>query len=496
LTTQVQFFAVGTSGTDFAISSVTDTHTFNLPTASATNRGALSSADWSTFNGKQNALTNPVTGTGSAGQIAYWTGTNSQVGSSFLVWDNSTGRLRVNSTISNSNLTVSGSDNTYIFTVLSGANSRLHLGTVTSPNNDVYIRSQNNFNLKLGTNATNYLSIFNSGNVFIGTSESDAGFKLDVNGTGRFINGVNMATTSGNVGIGTASPSAKLDLGGFSGAVDGTKGIRLTNNAGTIVALEIGNIGDSYIGTNSGSDFSIRSNSTSVITVTSNLNVGIGTGSPAGKLEINGLTFVNNTGDSTARLLLRNSTTGANAGGLDIKQIGVDASINNASNGNLSILTNNTERINFTVDGYARLSINSNGVQFNGDTAAANALDDYEEGTWTPTITGGYTGITYAFQNGWYRKIGSAVIVSGRVNFSGTANGAGITMACPFTQGPTGYGSGGIPYSDIAVITNTHPYITGGSSSVLFYTTGTGAQIASSANVVDKWLSFVITMSV
>jgi len=57
LTNQVQYFAVGTSGTDFAISSVTDTHTFNLPTASASNRGALSSADWTTFNGKENAIT-------------------------------------------------------------------------------------------------------------------------------------------------------------------------------------------------------------------------------------------------------------------------------------------------------------------------------------------------------------------------------------------------------------------------------------------------------
>jgi hypothetical protein len=56
LTAQVQNFAVGTSGTDFAISSATDTHTFNLPTASATNRGALSSADWTTFNGKQDSL--------------------------------------------------------------------------------------------------------------------------------------------------------------------------------------------------------------------------------------------------------------------------------------------------------------------------------------------------------------------------------------------------------------------------------------------------------
>jgi hypothetical protein len=56
LTTQVQNLAVGTSGTDFAISSSTDTHTFNLPTASASNRGALSSTDWTTFNNKQNAL--------------------------------------------------------------------------------------------------------------------------------------------------------------------------------------------------------------------------------------------------------------------------------------------------------------------------------------------------------------------------------------------------------------------------------------------------------
>jgi hypothetical protein len=58
LTSQVQYFAVGTSGTDFNISSVTDTHTFNLPTASASNRGALSSTDYSFFFNKQPTLVN------------------------------------------------------------------------------------------------------------------------------------------------------------------------------------------------------------------------------------------------------------------------------------------------------------------------------------------------------------------------------------------------------------------------------------------------------
>ena len=52
LTRQVQFFQTGTSGTDFAISSSVATHTFNLPVASASNTGKLSSTDWSTFNGK------------------------------------------------------------------------------------------------------------------------------------------------------------------------------------------------------------------------------------------------------------------------------------------------------------------------------------------------------------------------------------------------------------------------------------------------------------
>jgi hypothetical protein len=53
LTAQVQNLATGTSGTDFGIVSSGSTHTFNLPNASATNRGALSAADWSAFNAKQ-----------------------------------------------------------------------------------------------------------------------------------------------------------------------------------------------------------------------------------------------------------------------------------------------------------------------------------------------------------------------------------------------------------------------------------------------------------
>ena len=66
LTAQVQNFATGTAGTDFGISSATSTHTFNLPTASASNRGALSTADWTTFNGKVTSVsgTAPIASSG------------------------------------------------------------------------------------------------------------------------------------------------------------------------------------------------------------------------------------------------------------------------------------------------------------------------------------------------------------------------------------------------------------------------------------------------
>jgi hypothetical protein len=58
--TSVAALTLGTSGTDLASSvangTTTPVITLNVPTASATNRGALSSSDWSTFNAKQAAL--------------------------------------------------------------------------------------------------------------------------------------------------------------------------------------------------------------------------------------------------------------------------------------------------------------------------------------------------------------------------------------------------------------------------------------------------------
>ncbi len=59
LTRQVQFFATGTSGTDFNISSSTATHTFNIPNASATNRGLITTEAQTIAGAK--VFDNPIT---------------------------------------------------------------------------------------------------------------------------------------------------------------------------------------------------------------------------------------------------------------------------------------------------------------------------------------------------------------------------------------------------------------------------------------------------
>lgn len=79
--------------------------------------------------------------------------------------------------------------------------------------------------------------------------------------------------------------------------------------------------------------------------------------------------------------------------------------------------------------------LSSGGITFNGDTSQANALDDYEEGTWTPTI-GGAT--AYAYQDGTYTKIGNRVWVNCRVQATAaTPSGSNWFIGgLPFTSAP------------------------------------------------------------
>ena len=124
-----------------------------------------------------------------------------------------------------------------------------------------------------------------------------------------------------------------------------------------------------------------------------NNRVGIGTTSPSAPLE------VNVSGASDALILTRD--TGTN-GELQIDFNGANASHNSVQGGH-TFATNGTERMRI---------LSSGGITFNGDTAAANALDDYEEGTWTPTLGGSSSNPTVSYsslRSGTYVKIGKLV---------------------------------------------------------------------------------------
>tara|TARA_R100000773_G_scaffold2989_1_gene3679 strand:+ start:858 stop:1901 length:1044 start_codon:yes stop_codon:yes gene_type:complete len=94
------------------------------------------------------------------------------------------------------------------------------------------------------------------------------------------------------------------------------------------------------------------------------------------------------------------------------------------------------ERIQFlngTGSGTSIAAFDSHGLKFGSDTAATNALDDYEEGTWTPTIA---SGGTVSSTSARYTKIGDTVRATARLsNFSfSQVDGTALQI-------------GGLPYS-------------------------------------------------
>ena len=108
----------------------------------------------------------------------------------------------------------------------------------------------------------------------------------------------------------------------------------------------------------------------------------------------------------------------------------------------LVISQNTTERIRFTEHG---------GITFNGDTAGANALDDYEEGTWTAAFSAGETCTN---NQSTYTRIGRLVVtncyISNFSNFDGNNSEFRIT-GLPFpahnAQGGSYHGGGSITYA-------------------------------------------------
>lgn len=239
-----------------------------------------------------------------------------------------------------------------------------------------------------------------------------------------------LALSTSAVGIGTSSPAGNLHI---ASAAD--TGIRIQGGASSLSYIDLA---DTASGTPAGSIaynhitnaivFNGGGTNTEFARITSAGNVGIGTSAPSRVLTLknnagatNGISFQSLASTSEIAAIECNQT---------LDTIDFEMATNFAGNG-FRFLTGTplVERARFT----------ANGLTFNGDTAAANALDDYEEGTWTMGISfgGGSTGITYSNNTGTYTKIGRQVTVNGYISLTskGSSTGNALLTGLPFTIG-------------------------------------------------------------
>jgi hypothetical protein len=119
----------------------------------------------------------------------------------------------------------------------------------------------------------------------------------------------------------------------------------------------------------------------------------------------------------------------------------------------------------------------SGGVYLGG-TGSANLLDDYEEGTWTPTIVGGsFTGTgTYSVQEGFYRKVGQLVFVSAYMVWTAHTGTGPFVFVLPFTPNV-----GGFKYSSMTI---------GYASNVNWGASNTFPNVHIAPNVAEAYLGY------
>jgi hypothetical protein len=211
-------------------------------------------------------------------------------------------------------------------------------------------------------------------------------------------------------------------------------------------------------------------------------NFGIGTSSPTDSASFSRALDVN--GPSGAAVYVRTNNSASNYG--YIGHYGTTAYFVNASAGPMAFYTNGSER--------ARI-LSSGGITFNGDTATANALDDYEQGTHNPSVgcsTSGTMGLNASRNTLQYTKIGNWVNVQGYVEINSVSSGVGhVTLSMPFAnQNDSEYS--GVSMGSIIVSASSNPlncdryalYMQQGSSSVSIYATdGSTLQNDSAENI-------------
>lgn len=290
----------------------------------------------------------------------------------------------------------------------------------------------------------------------------------------------------------TASPTSKLSL-------------YLAGNGGT--PAEVGYFGSngSFVGYGSATYILAGGGNVTLENTTAATSA---TPQPSGKLILNSRSWNSANGNvgQTSYIRAITSTNNANP---TVEAVVIAPSNGAGSQNEYFIFKGNGDQT--LVAGNLVIGTSGKGIDFSANSHAAGMtselLNDYEEGTWTPSIANSFNNYTHTVQVGRYTKVGNLVTVQFTIAWTTTSAGgfSFVIDGLPFTPVTlTNYASGGSigKVDRLTTIKQVMCQVESATASIKFYELNTGAaatalasaswNVAGSANLVSGTVTYQV----
>lgn len=482
------------------------TQVLSLGLASSSTNGALSSTDWNTFNGKQNALTNPVTGTGTTSYLPKFTGT-SAIGNS-LLYDTGSALLIGATSASDvqSKLEVVGAATVGLKIISSGANGNNTFLSIQSSKEwrfltnrgDLIGGNQGDLIIRNNTDGINHIILNQGGSTTFagsitapslllngtdssgveayintnvnglpattGTSQTNAGLRIRGGDNAVLDFGINSVNTwiqatdrsalnnyynillnprGGSVGIGTTG--APVTAGGtYTGLnISGATGASLVLTSGANLTYLYANNGTADFSIENAGAQIFRAGSAERMRITSGGAVGIGTSVIS--QNFGGYTHLDIGNATTGGILLFSNAGGTNYGYINGEAGGLNM---RATVGNLTFNTGAAERMRITSAGNVLI----------GTTTSTASVFTFQVGNGSADTRAFFNsnnpfsiGIANGGSSAWYIGVNAQTAANGLQFYSNQLGGVAMTIKTTgvinFTNVPTS--SAGLSSGDI-----------------------------------------------